>query len=142
MSVEVPSQMRATTPSRRRSAVLTPAPSFERVRLSLADGAATTLCVARFPRSAFGIRVVALDPPSTLLRWCEGSGAEHALIGGFYMRPGGPPLGDVRVDGRALEVVPFDSPWGELRACVHADGGRVALLARNELGAEAAGDLL
>lgn len=133
--------MRAILPSR-RTAVLAPAPSLERVRLTLADGAATTLCVARFARSAFGVRVVALDPPSTLLRWCAESRAEHALIGGFYMRPGGPPLGDVRVDGRALETAPFDAPWGALRGCVHADGGRVSLLARNELGADVAGDLL
>jgi hypothetical protein len=133
--------MRAIIPSR-RSTALAPAPSLERVRLSLAGGAATTLWVARFDRSRFGARVVALDPPSTLLRWCAENGAEHALIGGFYLRPGGPPLGDLRIDGRALPNVPFDPPWGELRACVHADGGDVALASRGELPSEPAGDLL
>lgn len=131
--------MRAILSSRRPTAV---APALERVRLTLADGAATTLWVARFERARFGVRVVALDPPSTLLRWCAENDAEHALIGGFYMRPGGPPLGDLRIDGRALDNVPFDPPWGDLRACVHADGARVTLAARGELPREPGGDLL
>jgi hypothetical protein len=136
-----PDFMRAILPTRRRSATMAPAPSLERVRLSLDDGAETTLWVARFDRSRFAARVVALDPPSTLLRWCEQNGADHALIGGFYMRPGGPPLGDLRIDGRALPTVPFDAPWDQRRACVHADG-EVSLAARHELPAEPAGDLL
>jgi hypothetical protein len=138
---QVPEPMRAILPSR-RSAVLAPVPETERVRLTLGDGARTTLWVARFARSRFGVRVVALDPPSTLLRWCEESGAENALIGGFYMRPGGPPLGDLWIDGAALPTVPFDAPWGALRACVHAGNGAVSLLRRGELPAEPAGDLL
>jgi hypothetical protein len=131
--------MRAILSSRRSTAL---APSLERVRLTLADGAATTLWVARFERARFGVRAVALEPPSTLLRWCAENGAEHALIGGFYMRPGGPPLGDLRIDGRPLANVPFDPPWGELRACVHADGGKVTLASRGELPSEPGGDLL
>ena len=131
--------MRAILPSRRSTAV---APALERVRLTLADGAATSLWVARFERARFELRVVALDPPSTLLRWCAENEAEHALIGGFYMRPGGPPLGELRIDGRALASVPFDPPWGAARACVHADGRDVALAARADLPADPRGDLL
>lgn len=134
--------MRAILPISRRSAALAPSPSLERVRLTLADGALTTLWVARFDRSKFGARVVALEPPSTLLRWCAESGAENAMIGGFYMRPGGPPLGDLRIDGRAHPTAPFDPPWGALRACVHADDGEVSLAARGELPSEPHGDLL
>jgi hypothetical protein len=130
--------MRAILSSRRPAA----APSLERVRLTLADDAATTLWVARFERARFGVRVVALEPPSTLLRWCAENATEHALIGGFYMRPGGPPLGDLWIDGSALANVPFDPPWGDLRACVHADGARVTLAARGELPSEPGGDLL
>ncbi len=118
------------------------APSLESVRLSLADGAGTTLQVARFDRSRFSARVVAIEPRSTLLRWCSANGAEHAVIGGFYVRPGGPPLGDLRIDGHALPTVPFDPPWGAMRACVHIDGGGVALASRRDLPAEPAGDLL
>ena len=124
------------------SARLAPSPLLENVRLKLADGAETTLRVARFDRARFGVRVVAIEPRSTLLRWCAETGNEHALIGGFYMRPGGPPLGDVRIDGRAHRIEPFDAPWDGLRACVHAEDGRVALAPRCDLPAEPGGDLL
>lgn len=131
--------MRAILSSRRSPAL---APSLERVRLPLADGAVTTLWVARFERARFAVRVVALRPRATLVDWCAENGTEHALIGGFYTRPSGLPLGDLRIGGRALENVPFDSPWGEMRACLHADGSAVALAARGDLPAEPAGDLL
>jgi hypothetical protein len=108
----------------------------------LADGARTTLWVARFARSRFSARVVALEPRSTLLHWCVQSGVEHAMIGGFYMRPGGPPLGDLRIGGEAHPTAPFDSPWGAVRACVHAENGTVSLAARSDLPTEPPGDLL
>jgi hypothetical protein len=118
-----------------------PGPSLESVRLTLADGAGTTLRVARFDRDRFRTRVVALDPCAALLRWCADTATDHALVGGFYLRPGGPPLGELRIDGRALPTEPFDAPWGDRRGCVHADG-RVALAPRGELPAEPEGDLL
>jgi hypothetical protein len=108
----------------------------------MAGGAATTVRVARFERARFGVRVVALEPCSTVLSWCAANDAKHAIVGGFYMRPGGPPLGDVRIGGRRISAEPFESPWEELRGCVHADGGRVALAPRRELPADPAGDLL
>jgi hypothetical protein len=119
-----------------------PDPSLESVRLTLADGAGTTLRVARFDRARFSARVIVLEPCSALLRWCAENGAEHALVGGFYLRPGGPPLGDLRIDGRARPTEPFEAPWGALRACVHAENGRVRLAPRTELPTEPAGDLL
>lgn len=117
-------------------------PLLERRRLQLADGGATTLHVARFERRAFLPRVVALQPCSTVRDWCERSGAEHAIVGGFYMRPGGPALGDLWIGGRALPTEPFDAPWHEQRACVHIHAGQVRLAARKELGSEPRGDLL
>jgi hypothetical protein len=116
-------------------------PSLESVRLSLAGGAGTTLRVARFDRRHFDLRVVVIDPCAALLDWCAANAAAHALVGGFYMRPGGPPLGELRVGGRVLPSEPFDAPWDARRACVHADG-TVALAARADLPAEPAGDLL
>jgi hypothetical protein len=133
--------MRALSPISREPA-LGSSPSLESVRLILADGAGTTLRVARFDRSRFSARAVAIEPRSTLLRWCAQTGAEHAMIGGFYMRPGGPPLGDLRIGGRAHPTLPFDPPWGALRACVHADDGNISLASRRELPAEPRGDLL
>lgn len=120
-----------------------PRPLFERRRLRLLDGAETTIHIARFDRDAFDLRVVALDPCSTVQQWCRRSGAEHAIVGGFYMRPGGPALGDVRVAGRALPTVPFDAPWHDERACVHiSDEREVSLAPRRELGVAPRGDLL
>jgi Phosphodiester glycosidase len=124
------------------AAVETARPTLERRRLRLADGAVTSVHVARFSRAEFGLRVVALRPCTTVLRWCEGSGVEHAIVGGFYMRPGGPALGDLWIDGRALATEPFDVPWHEQRACVHSSGGAVRLAARHELGEVPHGDLL
>ncbi|HET9676959.1 MAG TPA: phosphodiester glycosidase family protein [Solirubrobacterales bacterium] len=117
-------------------------PLLERRRLRLLDGAETTLHVARFDRAEFDLRVVELNPCSTVRRWCERTGAAHAIVGGFYMRPGGPALGDLWIDGRALATEPFDAPWHEARACVHVGDGEVRLAARRELGEVPRGDLL
>ena len=122
--------------------MLSPCPSLESARLTLADGAATTLRVARFDRSRFSLRVAALEPRSTLLAWCAQNAIEHAMIGGFYMRPGGPPLGDLRIGGRLRPTKPFDAPWGSIRACVQAENGTVSLAARRDFPAEPLGDLL
>lgn len=117
-------------------------PTLERRRLRLADGAETTVHVARFARAEFGLRVVALQPCSTVRAWCKGNRAGHAIVGGFYMRPGGPALGDLWIDSRALPSEPFDAPWHRQRACVHVAGGDVKLAAREELGSVPHGDLL
>ena len=126
----------------RRASVHAPRPAVESVRLGLGDGAATTVKVARFERAAFTIRVVAIEPCSTVLRWCAENGAEHAIVGGFYLRPGGPSLGVLRIDGRAHATEPFDPPWGERRACIHAENGRVSLAPRHQLPTDPIGDVL
>jgi hypothetical protein len=134
--------MPISSPSRSLAAIDAPRPTLERRRLRLADGAVTTLHVARFARRDFAPRVVALQPCSTVRAWCRSSGAEHAIVGGFYMRPGGPALGDLWIDSRALPTEPFDAPWHEQRACVHVSGGEVKLAPRSELGEIPHGDLL
>jgi hypothetical protein len=118
------------------------APRLHRERRPLDGGAGTTVHVARFDRAAFGLSVAAIDPPATLREWCVAAGATHAIVGGFYLRPGGPPLGDVWIDGEALPSEPFDPPWHRARACVHLDGGTVALRAREEIEGPPRGDLL
>jgi exopolysaccharide biosynthesis protein len=117
-------------------------PTLERARLELADGARTTAWVARFDRSRFDLRVALIDPCDTVLRWCAQNEAEHAIVGGFYMRPGGPPLGHLRIDGATVGSRPFDSPWDARRACVHSDDGRIALGAWQDLPVDPAGDVL
>ena len=133
--------MPISLPSRPRTRVA-PKPLLERRRLRLLDGAGTTLHVARFNREAFCPRVVALAPCSTVRAWCAQSGVAHAIVGGFYLRPGGPALGDVWIDGQALPSEPFDAPWHVARACVHVEAGEVRLAARRDFGDIPRGDLL
>jgi hypothetical protein len=120
----------------------TPTPTLERIRVELADGAGTTAWVARFDRARFDLRVALIDPCAPVLAWCADNEADHAIVGGFYLRPGGPPLGHLRIDGAAVASEPFDAPWDERRACVHSDDGRVALAAWRDLPADPAGDVL
>lgn len=122
--------------------VLAPSPRLESHRLTFADGVGTTLRVARFDRSRFGVRVVPIEPRATLLGWCAENGVQHAMVGGYYMRPGGPPLGDLRIGGLAHPTEPFDRPWDVERACVHAEDRKVSLAVRRNLPAEPEGDLL
>ena len=116
--------------------------AYRREVVSTTDGRATTVHVLRLPRAEYTPRVVALDPHRPLADWCADNGVSEAMIGGFYVRAHGTPLGDVRVDGRALASVAFDSPWDRVRACVHVESGEVALRSRAELPAEPGGDLL
>lgn len=111
-------------------------------RVALAGAAETTLHTARFDRARTHARVAVLDPPSQLLGWCRANGVADAMIGGFFVRPGSRPLGELRVAGVALPHVPFDSPWDGLRACVALADGRIALAPRRDLDAEPSGDLL
>jgi hypothetical protein len=134
--------MPISSPSRPLPALDVARPTLERQRLQLCDNAFTTLHVARFDRGEFVPRVVALEPCSTVQEWCDRNGAEDAIVGGFYMRPGGPALGDVWIDSRALSTEPFDAPWHEQRACVHVSGGEVRLAPRRDLGDLPHGDLL
>lgn len=134
--------MRTASPSPTFVEAASSRPLLERRRLRLLDGAETTLHVARFSREEFCPRVAVLDPPSTVRAWCERSDVAHAIVGGFYLRPGGPALGDVWIDGQALATEPFDAPWHEARACVHTEAGEVRLAARGDLDDVPRGDLL
>lgn len=113
----------------------------ETLRVAVGHDLETTVHVLRLPRADYTVRVVALDPIQPLVGWCAANEVDAALIGGFYVRADGTPLGDLRVDGRALASLPFDSPWNLTRACLHSNGD-VSLRSRSELPAEPPGDLL
>ncbi|WP_205698253.1 phosphodiester glycosidase family protein [Conexibacter sp. SYSU D00693] len=111
-------------------------------RIRLADGARTTVYVARYDARRTDVRVVRLPRPQPLEAWCRAEGQAEALVGGFFARPHGTPLGELRTAGVVREHVPFDAPFGAVRACLHVAGGHVAVARRDELDAAPAGDLL
>lgn len=118
------------------------APSVVTMRPHLTDGAQTTVYVAAFPLAGLRVQVRRLDAPETLLRWCRSADVAHAIVGGFFVRPHNAPLGELRVDGRAVAHVPFTAPWGATRACVHVGADRVLITRRDDLPEHPDGDLL
>jgi Phosphodiester glycosidase len=119
-----------------------PLPSLASDRVRLADGAVTSVHVAEFPLAAVDVRVVRLERPDTLVAWCRRACIAHAIVGGFFVRAGNAPLGELRIAGADVGHVPFTAPWGALRACVHAGPDGVAIARRPELPPAPTGDLL
>jgi len=113
-----------------------------RTRVALPGGASTAVYVASYPERATELRVAVLRKPQRLAPWCAARGVEDALVGGFFVRPAGTPLGELRTHGVARRSVPFAQPWRDVRACVSVDGGRVRIAQRDELPAQPRGDLL
>jgi hypothetical protein len=113
-----------------------------RVRLELQDGSRTTVHIASHDADRTEIRVAVLRGQARLEPWCEARGVEEALVGGFFVRPDGTPLGEVRTRGVARRHVPFEAPWDGLRACVHVQGGTARIAPRDELPPAPRGDLL
>jgi hypothetical protein len=116
--------------------------NLESERVSLEDGAVTTIHVATYDAAATVVRVVRLRRAEPLSAWCARSGVEEALVGGFFLRPEGRPLGELRTRGIVRRTVPFAAPWRDVRSCVHSTGGRLVIARRDELPAFPRGDLL
>lgn len=116
--------------------------SARRMRLDLADGARTTVHVAAYDTERTALRVAVLRGQTKLEPWCAAHGVEEAIVGGFFLRPDGIPLGEVRTTGFVREHVPFTAPYGDVRACVHVVGGVAEIAPRAELPASPRGDLL
>jgi hypothetical protein len=136
---------RTSLPVRRllANAILPRRPArLERLRVRLSAGAGTTMQVACYDRAVFTPRVVVLDQPAPLARWCREQGVRHAVVGGFFLRPDYVPLGEVRIAGVPQPSVPFAAPWGDVRACLHVDGDELRIARRNALGPHLSGDLL
>lgn len=113
-----------------------------RARAQLAGGARTTVYVAAYASERTEIRVAVLRGPQRLEPWCAARGVREAIVGGFFVRPGGAPLGELRTRGVRRRHVPFAEPWDARRACVHVQGGEGRIAWRDELSAEPRGDLL
>jgi phosphodiester glycosidase len=113
-----------------------------RGRLLLDGGARTTIHVACHDAERTEIQVVVLSGCERLEPWCARNGVSEAIVGGFFVRPDGTPLGEVRTHGVVREHVPVDAPWHTIRACLHVEGGTPRMGRRNRLGADPRGDLL
>jgi hypothetical protein len=113
-----------------------------RGRLLLAGGVRTTIHVACHDADRTEIRVAVLPGQDRLEPWCARHGVREALVGGFFTRPEGTPLGEVRTRGVVREYVPFDAPWHTVRPCVHVEGGVARIARRDRLCREPRGDLL
>ncbi len=111
------------------------------LRWEMAGGAATTVHVARYDRATTSVGVASL-PMQPLASWCRDQGHDDAIVGGFFIRAGGMPLGDLWIDGRQQASEPFTHPYGEVRACVHSACGEVSIAARDLAPATPEGDLL
>jgi hypothetical protein len=108
----------------------------------LADGLATTVYAALYPRRSTRVRVAALEPAQPLRSWARSAGVGDALVGGFHVGPDMTPLGELWVGGDAHVCVPFDPPWDVSRPCVSIAGGRVEIAPRGALPSRPPGDLL
>jgi hypothetical protein len=113
-----------------------------RTRAQLPGGASTTVYVTVHAERATELRVAVLPRPQRLEPWCAARGVQEALVGGFFIRPGGMPLGELRTHGVARRSVPFTKPWDEVRSCVSIEGGKVRIARRDDLAARPRGDLL
>jgi hypothetical protein len=129
-------------PETLRSTWSVPALRAGRVRFGLDDGLTTMAHVARFPRAGTRVGVAAFPRPRRLVDWCRETGVPHAIVAGFFVRPEGWPLGELRIDGIARDHVPFAAPWGGQRGCVAVRDGVVQIDSRAAFPAQPAGDLL
>ena len=106
-------------------------------RVTLVDGAVTTVYAALYPLERTDVRVVLVKG-----RRLADCGFGDAIVGGFFTRPDTVPLGEVRTRGVARPHVPFDAPWDAERSCLHVAGGVPRIVRRGDLAAQPRGDLL
>jgi hypothetical protein len=111
-------------------------------RVELSDGLATTVHLAAYDVRKTEVRVVAFREMEPLLSWCRRTAIADALVGGFFMRDVGRPLGELRLAGTRRPSIRFSPPWDEMRACVHVEGGTLRIARRPDLPRAPRGDLL
>jgi len=120
----------------------TPAIRYDLLRRHLEDGEQTTVYLVRYPRPLTGLSVQHFAVPQRLDRWCRRFGVREAIVGGFFVRPHGPPLGELWIGGRRIETEPVHNPYGRARAAIYVDEGEIRIGPRAELPPRPAGHLL
>jgi hypothetical protein len=119
-----------------------PAVRYDLLRHRLDDGEQTTVYLVRYPRPQTSLSVEHFPVPQRLDRWCRQSGIREAIVGGFFVRPHGPPLGEVWIGGRRIETEPVHTPYGQARAAIYVNEGEIRIGRRAELPSRPDGHLL
>ena len=115
---------------------------YDVFRHRLEEGLSTTVYVVRYPRECTRVRVQHFPGLTRLDRWCRRAGVAEAIVGGFFLRPHGPALGEVWVGGARVETRPFPAPFDRLRAAISIENGSPTIGPRSELHPRPTGDLL
>ena len=115
--------------------------AYELTRVRLGDGWETTVYLVRHPIATTSVRVMWFPEAERLDHWCVDHGRPEAIVAGFFLRDPWRPLGEVRIDGAAVEHEPVASPWSPKRGCVHVDGS-VRIARREEIAGDPPGDLV
>ncbi|MEX2209586.1 MAG: phosphodiester glycosidase family protein [Patescibacteria group bacterium] len=97
-------------------------PSLATAPITLTGGLRTTIHVAAFPRDRTVVRVDAMRAPERVVDYCRHVGIPHAVVGGFFCRRSGKPLGTVRIPGRRVATEPFGKHWAGRRGAIYANG--------------------
>ena len=118
------------------------APRYQLLRHQLADGERTTVYIVRHPARQTRLAIAHFPRPQRLDRWCRRAGVLEAIVGGFFLRPHGPALGELWIDGRRIETEPVPDPYQAARAAIHVEAGEVRIARRAELPTRPAGHLL
>jgi hypothetical protein len=118
------------------------APRYELLRHRLADGAETTVYVVCYALVQTRLTIEHFPLPRRLDGWCRRAGIEEAIVGGFFRRPHGPPLGELWIDGRRIETEAVPAPYQAARAAIHIDEHQIRIAPRAELAPQPAGHLL
>jgi hypothetical protein len=108
----------------------------------LADGAETTVYVVCYPRLPTRLSIEHFPLPQRLDHWCRRSGVQEAIVGGFFLRPHGPALGELWIRGRRIETEPVPDPYMQARAAIHVDDREIRIAPRCELPPCPAGHLM
>jgi phosphodiester glycosidase len=115
---------------------------YDLLRHPLGDGEQTTVYVVRFPRPQTSLSIQHFAVPQQLDHWCRRFGVREAIVGGFFVRPHGPPLGELWIGGRRIETEPILDPYDRARAAIYIDEQQIRIGRRAELPPRPAGHLL
>ena len=120
---------------------MAPDATYELTRIRLGDGWETTVYLVRYPIATTSARVACFAEAERLDHWCVEHGHSEAIVAGFFLRDPWRPLGEVRIDGAAVQHDPVTPPWSPKRGCVQIDGD-IRIARREELPDDPPGDLV